>query len=141
MGRGPLSSLAWASAGLAGCDEASLVSEGDERGAVVAVELAQDVVDVGLCGQRADDEAAGDLGVAESACDVGQYLAFALGEVGEGDGRVTGRTTGGEPRNEPAGDARCDERVAGGDDLDRVQQLAWAASLRRNPLAPDRRAS
>jgi hypothetical protein len=49
---------------VAGGDQPALVGEGDERGAVATVEFAQDVADVGLCGERADDEPPGDLGVA-----------------------------------------------------------------------------
>src|SRR5262245_369299 len=51
----------------AGCDDPGFVGEGDELGAVVAVELAEDASDVRLGGEGADDEPAGDLRVAEAA--------------------------------------------------------------------------
>ena len=64
------------------CDEAGLVGERDELGAVVAVELGEDASDVGLGGERADDELAGDVGVAEAGGYQPEDLAFALGELG-----------------------------------------------------------
>jgi hypothetical protein len=70
------------SVALTGRYEPGLVGERDEAGAVVAVELAQDVADVALGGQGADDEPAGDLGVAEAAGDEQQDVVFAVGELG-----------------------------------------------------------
>jgi hypothetical protein len=45
----------------AGCDQSAFVGDRDEPGAVVAVELAQDVADVALGGEGADHESAGDF--------------------------------------------------------------------------------
>jgi hypothetical protein len=49
---------------IAWCDESSFVGEGDELGAIVAVEFGEDAADVRLGGERADEEAPGDVGVA-----------------------------------------------------------------------------
>src|SRR4029453_3076204 len=59
----------------AGGDEPGLVGEGDELGAVVAVELGEDASDVGLGGERADHQPAGDVGVAEAGGDKLEDLA------------------------------------------------------------------
>src|SRR5437879_6145226 len=75
--------LVRASVRVAGGDQPGLIGECDERGAVAAVEFAQDVADVGLCGERADDEPPGDLGVAEALGDEAEDLAFAVGQLGE----------------------------------------------------------
>ena len=68
---------------VAGSDEAAFVGEGDELGAVAAAELAQSPADVRLRGQGADHEAAGDLGVGQTASDEAQDLALAFGQLGE----------------------------------------------------------
>jgi len=48
----------------------------------VAVEFLQNVADANLCDEGADDEPAGDLGVAEAAGDEQQDVVFAVGEFG-----------------------------------------------------------
>jgi hypothetical protein len=70
--------------------EPGLVGEGDERGAVAAVELVQDVSDVGLGGEGADHEPARDLGVPQALGDEAVDLALALGQLGERCGRLAG---------------------------------------------------
>jgi CheY-like chemotaxis protein len=68
--------------GLAWSDQSAFVGECDESDAVVAVELAQDVADVALCGQGADAEPAGDLGVAETPSEEQQDVVFSVGQFG-----------------------------------------------------------
>src|SRR5207245_11431975 len=63
--------------------ESALVCERDESCAVVAIELAQDVAYMGLCGQRADDEPASDLVVGKSASHEQQDVALAAGQLGQ----------------------------------------------------------
>jgi len=58
-------------------DNAAFVGEGDELGAVAAAEFAQGPAEVGLGGERADDEAPGDVGVAEADSDEADDLLFA----------------------------------------------------------------
>src|SRR5215211_213735 len=72
-----------------GLDQAALVGDHDELGAVAGAELEQDAADVGLGGGGADDQPFGDLLVAEAGGDQGQHLAFALGQLFELGRRVT----------------------------------------------------
>jgi len=74
--------------GLAGGDEAVFVGDGDEGGAVVAVELVQDVADMAFCGQWADDELPGDLSVAEPAGDEDEDVALAVSEFSQAQRRL-----------------------------------------------------
>lgn len=70
------------SVALTGAYQPGLVGECDEFGAGVAVEFLQNVADADLCDEGADDEPAGDLGVAEAAGDEQQDVVFAVGEFG-----------------------------------------------------------
>jgi len=91
---------------IARSDEPTLVGEGHERGAVAAAELAQDVADVGLRGERADHQAAGDLGVAEAAGDQLSDLALAVSQLGQCRRRLPGVSAGGELGDQPLGGRR-----------------------------------
>ena len=104
--------------GMAGRDEAVLVGDGDESGAVMAVELAQDVADVALRGQRADDELPRDLGIAQPTGDKDEDVALAVGEFSESRRRLPRVGSRGELGDEPASDARGEQRLTGRDDLD-----------------------
>jgi hypothetical protein len=53
-------------------------------------------------------------------------LAFAVGQLGERRGRLGWVLAAGELGDQEPGDAGGDQRVAGGDDFDCVQQLARA---------------
>jgi hypothetical protein len=72
---------------------------------------------VGLDGLLGEDEPICDLGVEEALSDQIQDLDLARCEVGEARGGL--RTCGGAVRefaDQPAGDAGCEQRVAGRDD-------------------------
>src|SRR5262249_18803138 len=110
-------------------DDASLVSEVDELGAVAAAELAEDPADVRLRGQPADHEPRRDLFVGEAGGDETQDLAFALGEVAQLARRLTSLGPGGELGDQAPCDRWGEQRVAGRDDADRLQQFGRACVL------------
>src|SRR6185437_2561705 len=89
---------------VAGGDQPALVGDRHEPGAVVAVELAQDVADVGLGGQRADHEPAGDLLVGEAAGDKEQDVALPVGQLGQRGRRHLRVAAGGELGDQTARD-------------------------------------
>ena len=70
-----------------------------------------------------DDEPRGDLGVGQALGDQPQHLGLARRERGQ---RAEAARRGGRSRanslDQPAGDARGEQRVAGGDDADGVEQ-------------------
>jgi hypothetical protein len=104
-------------------DEARFVGDGHERGAVAAAELAQDVADVRLGRERADDESSRDLVVREAFGHEPRDLALAAGELGEGSRRLGRVGPGCELGDQALGDTGGQERIAGGDDLDGEQKL------------------
>jgi hypothetical protein len=64
-----------------------------------------------------------DLGVGQPPGDQGQDLALAVGDACQGrGGLLAGFRTSGEFGDEPPGDGRGEQRVAGGDDPDRGEQ-------------------
>ena len=67
----------------AGHDQTVFVSERDECGSVVTVELAQDVADVAFGSQWADDEFSCNFGVAESTGYEYEDGSFSVGELSE----------------------------------------------------------
>src|ERR1700722_4767460 len=81
-------------AGDAGDDEARLVGEYDELRAVADGELGHDAADVGLRGQRAQEELARDLVVGQAPGDQAEHLALTLGQPGEIVGRLACRRPG-----------------------------------------------
>src|ERR1700753_2833250 len=68
---------------LRGAGEAALVGDHHQLDAVASAELHQDPRDMGLRGQRAEDEALGDLGVGQSLRDEGEHLQLTRGEFVE----------------------------------------------------------
>jgi hypothetical protein len=95
---------------------------------------------VSLGGQWADHESARDFVVPEAGGEQSRDLALALGELCQRVRRVSLVAAGGELGDEALRDARCEQRVAGDDDLDRAQQFVRPVSLSTKPLAPARRA-
>src|SRR5581483_5604695 len=96
--------------------EPRLVREHDELRAVARVQLDHRPADVRACRGRADEELGRDLLVRETLRDERDDLAFPLGESLHlrrrqlGPGRATR-----ELPDEPSGDARREQRFAGGD--------------------------
>jgi hypothetical protein len=64
-------------------DEAGLVGDDDELGAVTGIQFGHGALDVGAYGQRADDEFPGDLVVGLALGGQGHHLTFAGREEGE----------------------------------------------------------
>src|ERR1700722_17946955 len=87
----------------AGPDEAGLVGEHDELGAVSGAELGDRPADVGADGGRAGGELFGDLVVGEPSAHMRHDLTFAIGEdveVAPGPGLLG---SGGELGDQPSG--------------------------------------
>jgi hypothetical protein len=87
----------------------------------MAVEFAQDVADVAFGGERADDEPAGDLRVAQAAGHEHEHVAFAVGEPGDLRYGCVGVASCRELGDETTRDTRREERVPAIDDLDGMQ--------------------
>ena len=105
------------------------------------VELGEDPCDVCLDRGVAEYELAGDVGVRESAGEEAQHFELARGQVGERRGSFALGRLACVVLDQPARDRGREQRLAGGDDADRVDELVGAgASLSRKPLAPARRA-
>jgi hypothetical protein len=62
-------------------------------------------------------------------CATRRRISLPVGELGEPGGLFGRIAAGGELGDQAACDPRRDQRVAGGDDLDRVQQFAWTGVL------------
>ena len=92
----------------------------------MAVELGEYARNVCFGGERADHQPARDIGVAESGGDQLEDLALALGELVDLGGGCLRVRAGGELGNQPPRDRGREQRVAGGDDSDRLQQLVRA---------------
>ena len=93
--------------GSTGGDEAGLVGDDDELGAISGIEFHHGAVDVGLGGGWADDEPLGDVVVGEPKYNKGQDLALTRGEICE---RVGCAARGDVGLGEDAGDqgsGRC----------------------------------
>src|SRR5712691_10645584 len=69
-------------AGLAGNDQAALVGKDDELGAVSGVQLHEDARHMRFAGQRANEQALGDLGVGQARGDEPEDLDLPGGERG-----------------------------------------------------------
>jgi hypothetical protein len=87
------------------------------------VEFGHGPVDVGLGGQRADDQAVGDLVDGQALCGQGDRLAFAAGQLlqpaaGSGEGRL-----GDVPVDELSGDRGREQGVTAGGDAYGVQEV------------------
>src|SRR5690242_11033778 len=107
-----------------GDDETGLVGEHHRLRAVPEFQLGEDVADVRLDGVLADHQGRGDLRVGQPGRDQPQRLPLAAGEILEPGGqRRRGRPAHRQVGDHPAGDARREQGVAGGDDPDRVHQL------------------
>jgi len=90
---------------------------------------------VGLHGLLADREAGGDLGVGEALGDEAQHAGLAGGERIQGR-EASGRwgwAAPGELGDEPAGDGRRDQGVAGRHDPHRVEELLGGDVLEQEP--------
>src|SRR3954452_19098688 len=99
-------------------DQACLVRDDDELRAVARAELGEQARQMGLDGERRDDEELGDLRVGEPAADEPEDLALARGqgvERGVGGGRRVRRRRD-EGLDEAPRDARCEQRLAAGHD-------------------------
>src|SRR5215211_9426852 len=86
--RWPIAGASVADVAGAGLDQTAFVGEHHKLGAVTQAELGEDARHVRLDGRRADEELAGDLGVARPAGDGHHHLALPVGEALEaaGDG-------------------------------------------------------
>jgi hypothetical protein len=105
-----------------GLDEPGLVGDDDQLRPIADAELGHRVTDVGAGGGGTEVELGADLVVAEPAPDQGEHLPLALGEYGEQRVCVATRgATRGDLGDQAAGDARCEQRLAGRDHADRVQ--------------------
>ena len=84
----------------------------------------------------------GDLAVGQAAGDQLGDLQLARGEAGEliGTWPVAARLAG-ELLDEPAGDGRRQQGLAGGDDADGRDQVVGGGVLEQEPAAPARSAS
>jgi hypothetical protein len=114
-----------------GTDEAGLVGDDDELGAVAGVQFHHGALDVGADGQRAEEELPADLGVGVSLGGQRHHLALAIGEPGEDTGAsgiaVSAWFGGGqEAGDERAGGLGGQQGVAGGDGSDAGQQAVGA---------------
>ena len=118
-------------------DEAGLVGGDHGLRSVAQPELAEDVADVRLHRLVAEHEAVGDLLVRQAGCDQAEDLELAASERVEvfWTGALR-RPEAGELGDQAARDRRCQERVPGSDDSDRLEQRLGRTSLSRNPLAP-----
>jgi hypothetical protein len=79
---------------------------------------------VGLGGQRAEEQAGGDLVVGQALGDQGEHLTLAVGQPGQP--AVAGRRpfrAGGQVGNEPPGHARRQQRVASGHHAHRLEEV------------------
>ena len=108
--------------------EPGVVGEDRQLHAVRAVELREQVRDVGLDGRLAHEQRGADLGVGAAARQLDEHLPLAGRQRRQGAG-VRGRAAGGigtvgDVGDEPAGDRRRQHRVAGRDDADRLLQVA-----------------
>ena len=79
--------------------------------------------------READDERRGDLVVRQAAGDEHEHLALALGQLAKllgdaGARRRSAHVLG----DQPLGEARREQRLAGGDDVDRVDEPVGRAS-------------
>src|SRR6185436_18774733 len=114
--------------------EPALVGDHHELGAVARAELHEQPRDVGLRGERGDDELVGDLAVAEAGADEPEHLALARGELVQGGRRYErplGRAR--EGLDQAPRDARGEQRVALGDDADGGEQIGRLEVLEQEP--------
>ncbi len=91
---------------------------------------------MGLHRRLAEVQRGGDLGVRQAPRHVDQHLALALGELLEPGRRTARRRAVGpadEVGDEPAGDRRRQERLAGGDDPHGGDQLLGRRVLEQEP--------
>jgi hypothetical protein len=108
-------------------DEARFVGKGDESCTVATADLAQDVADVRLGGQRADDEPARDLVVAQPLGNQPRISRLRAVSSARGVGVLVGSGRAANSAIRRLVDARREEGVARCDDLDGVQQVSRAA--------------
>ena len=73
----------------------AFVGDDDELGAVARVQLGHDAADVGLGGQRAEEQAGGDLVVGQALGDQPEDLTLAVGQAGQQPGRWAAAVRGG----------------------------------------------
>jgi phosphatidylinositol alpha 1,6-mannosyltransferase len=106
-------------------DEVGLVGDHDGLDAVAEAEFGQDARDVGLHRRFGQEQAAGDLDVAQSLRDQGQHFAFPGRQRGEiaVQRRRPPRFGCGEAFDQAAGDGRGEQGVAVPDDADRRDQI------------------
>jgi hypothetical protein len=113
--------------GSARLDESRLEREYDDLHSVSQIELAKDVVHVGLDRPLAEEERVGDLCVRETARDQFQDVELSLCEVLELGRRRTGARAADELLDKPAGDGWRQERFAAGDYRGRRSNAGSAA--------------
>src|SRR5256885_3164970 len=108
----------------AGGDQPGLVGGDDQLGPVPQAELGQDPADMGLGGRRAHHQPAGDLGVGQSLRDQYEHLAFPPGELARQPRvRPAHGRPGYEVGHQVTGGRRGEQRLPGGHDPDRREQL------------------
>ena len=101
-----------------------LVRQDDRLNAVAQAELAQDARDVALHRRLADEQLARDLRVRHPARDQPQHLELARAEfLGRGGLIQAGRRVLAVVLDQPPGDRRREQRLAGGDRAHRAGQL------------------
>jgi TetR/AcrR family transcriptional regulator, tetracycline repressor protein len=105
----------------AGDHQAGFVGGHDGLGAVAQAELAEHAAHVRLHGFLGDHEPGGYLGVGQAFGDEAQHLGFPRRQAVQRHGRVT-RLKAGELADQPGGDGRGEQRLAGRDDADRVEK-------------------
>src|SRR6185437_8579862 len=109
--------------------DAAFVREDHRLDAVAQAELRQDALDVRLHGRLLDDERRRDLAVREAARDQAEHLALTRREVGHGAACDPRRRLAGQPLEDDPRHRRRQQRVAGGDRVDRGEQLLGARPL------------
>ena len=113
----------WRSA-VAWPDDAVLVGEDGDLGAVTQAESGEDAGDVAFDGCLAEVEAGGDLGVGQPRRDKPDYVALPLAQAARGaSGRGGGGRAAAEVFDQAAGDGRGEQRLAGADRADGAGQL------------------
>jgi cytochrome P450 len=114
----------------AGRDKSGFVGEHDCLGAVSQAELGQDALDVALGRLGGDGECVADLRIGHTLGDQLEYFRFPAGQDVQRGGRGgDGQRLAGEVGDQPPGDRRGEQRVARGDDLDRVDEFGGGGVL------------
>src|SRR5258708_16034100 len=132
LGASVLSGVLFRSVSAGWADEAGLVGDDDELGAVAGVQFHHGPLDVGADGQRPEEELPGDLLVGVALGGQRHHLALTGGQAGEAvrAGRVAvGVGAGQEAGDQRPGGLRGEQGVSGGDGTDAGPEIAGADVL------------